>query len=201
MMILDSKKTFFSSDQHFFHKNVIKYDDRPYCCVWHMNQSLVSNINETVGESGTMIFLGDISFGNKNQRKKILGEIKCRKVVILGNHDATAKSMKEAGVDEVYAELEVEIDHKRVYMSHIPNREKAKLYDIHLHGHVHTAWVRKENMINVGCCVWDYKPQLFKTLVEQSNYRQSQLKNPGHQEDNRDERALMEEICKKSKEE
>ena len=41
--INDNQKIFFSSDQHFGHRNVINFCDRPYADVKEMNQSLIDN--------------------------------------------------------------------------------------------------------------------------------------------------------------
>jgi calcineurin-like phosphoesterase family protein len=39
---------FFSSDYHFYHKNVIKYCNRPFNNVEEMNEKIISNHNKLV---------------------------------------------------------------------------------------------------------------------------------------------------------
>ena len=49
----------FTSDVHFFfHKNIIKYSNRPFNDVNHMNDSLINNWNSVVGENDTVYSLG-----------------------------------------------------------------------------------------------------------------------------------------------
>ena len=38
---------FFIADLHFYHKNIIKYDNRPFNAVDDMNTQLIDNINNT----------------------------------------------------------------------------------------------------------------------------------------------------------
>lgn len=77
----------------------------------------------------------------------------------------------------------VAASHLRMYMSHIPLTvapEKDELrekydrallkntppyYDYFLCGHVHEAWRRKKNVINVGVDVWDFRPVTLKELI------------------------------------
>ena len=57
------KKTYFTSDYHFGHKNVIKYDRRPFKTVEEMNQTLIQNQNELVQDEDDFYFLGDFAMG------------------------------------------------------------------------------------------------------------------------------------------
>ena len=58
-------KTFFISDLHFNHENIIKYCNRPFPNVDKMNSSIINNWNSVVSKDDVVYFLGDFMFGPK----------------------------------------------------------------------------------------------------------------------------------------
>jgi calcineurin-like phosphoesterase family protein len=80
---------FFTSDTHYGHENIIKYCKRPFSSVQEMNDGLVKNINEKVGQLDTLWHLGDFSMGGESNFLEFRKRINCQNVVlILGNHDS-----------------------------------------------------------------------------------------------------------------
>ena len=94
--VKDSKsQTWFISDTHFDHSNIIGYCARPFVDVVEMNNILVDNWNAIVKEQDKVYFLGDIGLGRHSKSKdywlnKLNGEI----VFILGDHDKDRKNTK-----------------------------------------------------------------------------------------------------------
>lgn len=94
---LDGRKTFFTSDLHFFQKNILEgisqWDHadnlRKFDSVEEMNNTLVSNINDMVGQTDNLVFLGDLCFSRDyDDIHWILNEIKCLNIYFIrGNHD------------------------------------------------------------------------------------------------------------------
>lgn len=56
------KKYFFSSDYHFNHKNILKYENRPFYDVETMNNEIIKRHNERVKDGDIVFFLGDLGF-------------------------------------------------------------------------------------------------------------------------------------------
>jgi calcineurin-like phosphoesterase family protein len=56
-----SQNTFFTSDLHFGHSNVINYSNRPFSSVEEMDQILVSNWNDVVTNKDRVIIAGDLA--------------------------------------------------------------------------------------------------------------------------------------------
>lgn len=165
------------SDTHFGHNNVIQYCKRPFKDINHMDTIMVQNHNEVIGDR-RYFHLGDWAFKGKNYKRELAPRLGGHGVLIRGNHDLnTTVSVQEFGFKEAYREAEgrfIETG-KTFYMSHIPNKEKAKLYDYHFCGHVHLLFAMSGNTINVGADIWDYKPQTFRYILEQAAARQAAL--------------------------
>lgn len=78
--------TWFTSDPHFFHNNVIRYCDRPFSSVEEMNEALIRNWNEVVRPGDTVICLGDFSLAFRPVElfsARLMGD----KFLVPGNHD------------------------------------------------------------------------------------------------------------------
>lgn len=168
-------KEFFTSDTHFFHNNVIKYCNRPYCCRHSMNEDLISRWNDSVKPSDIIYVLGDFAFGSKNKFKRILERLNGYKILVKGNHDPGRNNMSAAGFDEVYLQVNAEWNGKTVFMQHVPDKNVHQNYDIHLCGHVHQHWCKTHNIINVGVDVWDLRPQTLDYIIENADKIQASL--------------------------
>jgi len=57
-------KTWFTSDTHFGHFNIIEYCNRPFKTVDEMNSKLIRFWNERVKPDDIVYFLGDFCFKN-----------------------------------------------------------------------------------------------------------------------------------------
>ena len=53
-------KTFFTSDLHFGHERVIKFDNRPFKSVEEMNEELIKRWNNKVDRGDLVYVLGDM---------------------------------------------------------------------------------------------------------------------------------------------
>ncbi len=131
--------TYFASDYHLGHTNVIKYDGRPYKTVHEMDEAIIANHNSVVSDEDDFYFLGDFSF-SKNRTEEYLQRLNGNKFFIKGNHDnhAIIKLYKQYGT--YLGELaEVTIDGKLVVLCHYAMRvfNKSHRGAFHLYGHSH----------------------------------------------------------------
>jgi len=186
--------TWFTSDLHFFHNNVIAYCNRPYTSVEQMNEMLVKNWNDLVQPQDTVYCLGDFSLALRPV-ELYTPRLNGYKILIAGNHDwvhpAHKKSKgdrgpqiiqkyKDCGWNEIHTTLELDIDGKKVILCHLPYKgdstdERYPKYRLEdegkpvICGHVHQHWKTKITpkgtlMINVGVDVWDMKPVTLETI-------------------------------------
>jgi calcineurin-like phosphoesterase family protein len=98
---------FFISDTHFGHKNIIKYSNRPFRDVEHMDEMLVKNWNDRVGPTDVVYHLGDVAMGASERWDNILKRLSGYKILVTGNHDrifAGEKPRQREKWDEKYHE-------------------------------------------------------------------------------------------------
>lgn len=131
---------FFSSDHHFGHRNIIRYCDRPFNSVPHMNDCLIRNWNETVGKDDIIYYLGDFGFGSHQYLKEIMDNLNGNKVFIRGNHDKQLPVPRSQQHDLFDLKIRPEDDNVvHLVLSHYPIESwNGKFHgSIHLHGHCH----------------------------------------------------------------
>jgi calcineurin-like phosphoesterase family protein len=125
---------------------------RKFDSLQDMNQRLVDNINNMVGEDDILIHLGDWSFGGFDKIEEFRSQINCKNIhLTFGNHDHHIERNKE-GVQRLfssvqhYLELEVvrpltkSMNEKFKFVCmHYPIASWHNMNQevIHLHGHVH----------------------------------------------------------------
>ncbi len=161
-------KTWFTSDLHLDHANIIGYCGRPFKHRSEMNSELIRRWNERVSPEDTVYFLGDFAFTTRSRMMGFRYALQGRIIVIRGNHDRGPEALLECGFDEVHNELFVEVDGIGLYLRHIPDHTLAWLKGptvLHLCGHVHEKWKYQGPIINVGVDQWDFRPQQLRDLV------------------------------------
>lgn len=80
-------KIFFTSDLHFGHKNILRFDNRPFTSIEEMDEAIIRNWNTKVSDDDLVYVLGDISWHNDETTARIFNSLKGHKILIKGNHD------------------------------------------------------------------------------------------------------------------
>jgi calcineurin-like phosphoesterase family protein len=163
LVLEKDQNLFFTSDTHYGHSNICRattnWTDadsvtRDFKSLDHMNDTIVNNINETVGENDVLIHLGDWSFGGFDNIAEFRNRIVCKNIhLVLGNHDHHIDRNKDniqrlfTSVNH-YINLDIrrpsliskgQVDKYRFVVMHFPIASWDGMNDkvIHLHGHVH----------------------------------------------------------------
>lgn len=185
------------ADMHLSHKNIIKFDERPYDSIEDMNDALVKNWNKKVKSDDTTYILGDFCWGKEPEWIEFLDKLNGNKVLIRGNHDLKqmSKSLKNKFMF-IKDRHEIGDCGKKIIMSHYPELAYKSSYNpdvFMLHGHVHyrtneavyiRKWVKelKENhvnewdnrgqIINVGAMLkeMDYTPRTLMEILHANGY-------------------------------
>lgn len=163
---------FYSSDFHLFHKNIIKYSNRPFSDVEEMNRAIIDRVNEIVGEDDDFYLLGDVAFASVEKFRHLMLEIKCRNIhLVPGNHDPDAV-IKMVGADgetcfwkSVSPLLEITDQGRRVVLCHYKmavfnkaHYDETRGRSYQLFGHSHGSMPGNTQQIDVGVDCWDFRP-------------------------------------------
>lgn len=177
----DERMIYFTSDLHLNHARIIELANRPFGSVEEMNDTIIGNINDTVGADDTLWVLGDVCMGmTKTQdARKLLETLECKDVhLVMGNHDPRRRrdELIEAGFATVsdYEELRVG-SHRAAVLCHYPlmswNGSARGAYM--LHGHIHaTAEYNERNRrdgirrYDVGVDANGYRPVSIEHVKE-----------------------------------
>ena len=79
----------FTSDEHYGHKNIIDYSGRPFSSTEEMDEALIENHNSMVSPNDTVIHAGDFTLW-KNVRgvyEKYINRLKGKHIFLKGSHD------------------------------------------------------------------------------------------------------------------
>ncbi len=163
IVLKPEQQLFTTSDTHYNHSNICSattnWKDaedktRDFASLEEMNEAIVNNINDKVGEDDVLFHLGDWSFGGFENIEEFRKRIKCKNIhLILGNHDHHILKNK-SGIQRLfssinhYVDLDVRrpspkikgvIDRFRFILCHYPIASWDSMNEgvIHLHGHVH----------------------------------------------------------------
>lgn len=146
---------YFTSDEHYGHKNIVRYCNRPFKTVEEMDAEIIKRHNEIVTENDTTYHLGDFTFKDHEHYVK---QLNGAHIFIKGNHDRFFIK---------HNLLDITIKGQPITLCHYPmvvwNRSHYNSW--HLFGHVHNS---KEfdvgKKYNVGVDANDFYPVSFDTI-------------------------------------
>ena len=191
LILEKGQNLFFTSDTHYSHSNICRATTRwtdadsvtrDFKSLEHMNDTLVNNINEVVGQDDILIHLGDWSFGGFEMIEEFRSRIFCKNVhLTFGNHDHHIRRNK-GGVQDLFSSTQdylhldlripkgKEVDKLTLVCMHFPIASWDGMNDgvIHLHGHVHLPKHHKigdGRSIDVGMDGNDMKPYRIQEVI------------------------------------
>lgn len=134
---------YFTSDLHFYHKNIIKYAKRPFDSVEEMNEKLIKNWNNRIKSEDEVYILGDFTMKGAEYAAEILRKLKGKKYLVKGNHDSFAmqETFDRSLFEWMKDYFELQYNNQSFIMFHYPIEEWNHSFRgaIHLHGHQHNS--------------------------------------------------------------
>lgn len=163
--------TWFTSDLHLGHKNIIEYCNRPFQSVEAMDEALIYNWNARVEPKDNIYVLGDFSFHQPDRTFTIFHRLNGNKHLILGNHDKPAiyAPLPWAWVKDVHMLRALLGDEKvNIWLSHYSHRRWPKSHHgtYHLYGHSHGELEGYYRSCDVGVDAWNYAPVSMRQVID-----------------------------------
>lgn len=180
--------TYFTSDTHLGHKNIISLCHRPFVDTDEMDEDIIGNWNSIVRPEDTVFHLGDVAMGSIAESLPKIGRMNGYKILVVGNHDRLFNTYSkthqakfapeyEKVFDEVWGENggAVRFAGTDLNVSHFPydgdshdadrfssSRRVDKGIPL-IHGHTHSServsYSSKGTLqIHVGVDAWDFRP-------------------------------------------
>ncbi len=160
-------RTFFTSDSHFGHDNIIRHCKRP--CREHpfqdgaqMDRALMDAWNSVVSPGDVVYHLGDFSLRPAAVISDLLKKLHGTKHLIVGNHDRVDEisGCRLQGWASMREMAKISVDGHSVFLCHYPMREWPGMWQgtVHLYGHVHGNLQPLPGSMEVGADVWGGKP-------------------------------------------
>ncbi len=166
-------KYWFTADLHFGHFNILKFCERPFKDIDHMNETLIRNWNSRVKPYDVIFCIGDFAYKSSRTDvyekyvKRLNGQI----IFIRGNHD------RNNSVITSIEDIHIHYGGKRLLLIH-KAEEAVPGYDLVLCGHVHQYykfktidWFNNEKFdaCNVGVDIWNFKPVDIQEILKEYN--------------------------------
>lgn len=178
---------FYISDLHIGHKNILRFDNRPFWNISDQNEEMIKRWNTAVTNNDEVYILGDFAWQN-DMGLEVVKQLKGKKFLILGNHDRLNQLLRqEFEWTKDYAEIKD--GGRSVVLCHYPiaHWHNADYGTIHLYGHIHGDSGRDNRPFNeyrqtmrrrgfpyecynVGCMLpyMDYTPRTLDYIIEKS---------------------------------
>ncbi len=167
---------YYTSDLHLGHKNVLKYDNRPFATIDEMNREIIARWNAKVKDEDHVYILGDFAYRTAQDPSYYLKQLKGRKHLVRGNHDKITVESKSAHkyLESIEGIQHIKDGDRNVVLSHFPiaewNAMKRGAY--HIYGHIHARkddtyrfMSTREHALNAGCMINGYEPVSLEELI------------------------------------
>jgi calcineurin-like phosphoesterase family protein len=161
---------FFTSDTHFYHKNIIRYCNRPFSSIEEMNGVLIDNWNSVVKNNDVVYHLGDFAFCGRGILGSTIKKLNGNICLCKGNHDKYSNTIYfESGIKEILQSLNtIKINGSNFVLCHYALRvwNKSNRGSFHCFGHSHGKLGEYKNSYDVGVDNNNFTPISYEDLIK-----------------------------------
>jgi calcineurin-like phosphoesterase family protein len=160
--------TWFTSDFHLGHFNIIRYCNRPFAETSEMDAVILDRLNDRVMPNDVLYFLGDFCLGGHDDVSSYRKRISCRTIhFVEGNHDRTTRQLQQlfASWNSL---TEISVMQQRIVLCHYamrvwPHHARGAW---HLYGHSHGNLPDDPVSLSmdVGVDAHDFRPWHFDEI-------------------------------------
>lgn len=176
---MSERKIFVTSDLHFSHEAVLKYNNRPWKNVLEMNDALIENWNRKVNKRDTVIIVGDFAW---ERHGYFLNVLNGKKELVIGSHDKMPRKYLDC-FSGVYMIKNFRYKNRDFVCIHCCPRvwEKSHYGSICLFAHSHGRLKTHNLSFDVGVDVPEnrYSPISMDEILERVSVREAQMERAG----------------------
>lgn len=176
-------RIWYTSDLHFGHDNIRKYEHRPWEDIESMREGLIERWNSKVKDNDDVYILGDFAWRGGRMSvddiNEVVKKLNGKKHLIIGNHDeawVNRSDVKTRLWEEMVYYKRIVDNGKIVIMCHYPleSWDRQRFASIHIHGHLHSQEpkINQLNRYNCGCDRWDYYPVTLQEMIDELGYKE-----------------------------
>ena len=178
-----SSGVFFTSDQHFGHRNIIDFCKRPFKDVSDMREQLISRHNSVVKSGDRVYILGDMFWRTTSieDALSIRHSLNGQLYYIRGNHEELIDKHAELRNSFIWCKdvenLKV-TGYPNIWLSHYAHRtwNGSHRGAYHLYGHTHAALLEDESLsFDVGVDAQNYFPISLEYVNERMQKKLSEV--------------------------
>jgi len=164
------KKLWVTADEHYGHRRIISYQNRPFASVEEMDREISDRHNSVVAEDDTVIHVGDFSFGTAEDFIRLTASLRGTHYFMDGSHDyAMRKFFASPTLVQSYSRLqllpklfEFTYSGTKVVLCHYALHSWWASYhpgaSVHLHGHSHGRFSSPFAAIDIGVDTNNFYP-------------------------------------------
>lgn len=160
--------TFFTSDLHLGHENIIKFCKRPFNTIKGHDETIIRRINERVWRNDELWILGDFTLKKDYETVRCWrNQLTCDTVhLVWGNHDHFLP-------DPLFVRQEdyclITVEGQQFFLCHYPMRAWPNSHrgSWHLYGHVHGNLADTPHLLtlDVGVDTHEFYPWSFEEIA------------------------------------
>ena len=175
-----SQRIFLTADQHYGHRKIIQYSNRPFKDLEEMNKALKENHNKVVRPDDHIIHIGDFLFGKAYDLIRLLSELNGHHYLIDGSHDQALEDVIDEGgfPEDVKVTILPKLfefkyaGHKIVLCHYAMAKWWASHHGaLHFYGHSHGNYKHHGRAIDVGVDCHNYSPILLDDAIKRVENR------------------------------
>ena len=152
---------FFTADEHYGHKNIIKFCNRSFSSTEEMDEILIERHNSVVRENDIVIHAGDFTLSKKSIANEYLRKLEGNHIFLRGSHDRWLNK----SVPYIWEE---QIDGQIIVACHYAMRvwPKSHYNSWQLFGHSHGKLEPQGKQWDIGVDNNNFYPISFDELIE-----------------------------------
>lgn len=174
----------FTSDEHYGHKNIIRYSERPFHTIEEMDETLIENHNSVVQKNDMTIHAGDFTLWKniKGIYERYINKLNGKHIFLVGSHDYW---LRGNGNDQIW-QRNISIHNKKYFfvVCHYNMRtwHKSHYNSFQLFGHSHGRLEPTGKQHDIGVDNNNYYPVSAEQIF---NIMQGRDDNPNNIETGR----------------